>query len=538
VYYDSAGSEVPQNYRLKKPELVFDKSRRVFTEMRQIARDEEQYPFDHSRLAFQRVQRNMLARVFYKQAIFMRDYADDYSGPPALFSSYYPYYQIMNYYQLRTYFAWRARARENNIAPVPLSYVYLYVYELLNHIGVASPEEGLDKLMALWRAFRALDSTVGRYILRWVKDYHGYYPLPRTFGAFLAENGLQLQYPESYPREAFIEFDFNWLLSVSKYRVTASAFWKEETKGLITGCVEQVLREFQTLCENEKLCFHQIAYKISPKKAAWHPFDGALFFQKPGQPDRAAALSENEIYFCYNQEWSAVSIADGNRAIAGYILRQTEKALRAATGFKHKMTANYNAVDINTRRKLSEKGISLEALIHKTAAEFFTQFNRTVVEVDERSLERIRREALDTQAKLIVGEDEGAKKTVARESSVQSADLIHKETDAATTAEPPVTAAPPENNWDRFRRSLSETEAAVLTILLLESKDNPPAGSRGFTPGEPLAGAEGVLPEVLADGINQKAQDAIGDNILEYHGEMEIYEEYREALKTVITHGG
>jgi hypothetical protein len=55
-----------------------------------------------------------------------------------------------------------------------------------------------------------------------------------------------------------------------------------------------------------------------------------------------------------------------------------------------------------------------------------------------------------------------------------------------------------------------------LRIVLLD------AGIKAF------ADANGVMPEVLADSINEKAMDAIGDNILDFTDELVIYEEYLE----------
>jgi hypothetical protein len=45
------------------------------------------------------------------------------------------------------------------------------------------------------------------------------------------------------------------------------------------------------------------------------------------------------------------------------------------------------------------------------------------------------------------------------------------------------------------------------------------------------------MPEVLAEGINEKAVDLMGDNILDTEGGFVLYEEYRGNVKNEIDKG-
>ena len=76
------------------------------------------------------------------------------------FSCYYPNYQQMTYRQLRTYFTWRTKVRQGNIANTSLSYAFVYIYELINQIGVSSPEEGLERLLWFWQTFHNFDAAL------------------------------------------------------------------------------------------------------------------------------------------------------------------------------------------------------------------------------------------------------------------------------------------------------------------------------------------------------------------------------------------
>jgi hypothetical protein len=129
-----------QKIEPKKP----DKIREVFEQMREISRHNASYSSDYLRFFGRRIQQDN-SNVFYKQGMFMKDFEDDYEEN-ASFSSYFPYYQMLNYEQLRTYFTWRTKVRKGEITDTSMSYVFMYIYELLNNIGVENPQDGLSNI--------------------------------------------------------------------------------------------------------------------------------------------------------------------------------------------------------------------------------------------------------------------------------------------------------------------------------------------------------------------------------------------------------
>ena len=185
---EGAGHFVSKPHKIEPPEK--DEIRDLFYRMRDIARQSRSVFIDYSRFYDRRVQQDN-AIVFYQQAVSMKDFEDEYTDQVP-FSSYFPYYQMLGYEQLRTYFTWRTQVREGVVKPTSLSYVFLYIYELLNNVGVDSPEDGLAKLVSLWTAFRNHDHSIDKYVLRWFKDYYIYYNLPHTFQDFIEKHSLNL----------------------------------------------------------------------------------------------------------------------------------------------------------------------------------------------------------------------------------------------------------------------------------------------------------------------------------------------------------
>lgn len=72
---------------------------------------------------------------FYLQGKLMATYEDNYQKKQS-FLRYYPTYHELTVGQARTYFAWRTKVRNNIYEKVSNSYAYIYLYELLNGIGV------------------------------------------------------------------------------------------------------------------------------------------------------------------------------------------------------------------------------------------------------------------------------------------------------------------------------------------------------------------------------------------------------------------
>jgi hypothetical protein len=419
------------------------------------------------------------AGLFYAQAKFMEDYEDNYDGATAGFFMYYPDYQHMGYEQLRTYFAWRTKTRRGEIQPVSLSYVFVYIYELLNGIGVKSASDGLEKLMAVWRTRREESPEIDRYVPRWLKDYHIYYDLPRGFEEFARENGLLRHFPELFMFSADAESCLALWNAASTYDITKSRFY-ESSADLMRECFFAVIEAVGPLCGS-------MFYQRTFEGASWFPFSRAVFYPRRKQRDRTVHVGR-ETYYCKDSSWTydtAVSHVY-SRELAGYVIKKTEACLRSATGYRYRLAVAENA--------------GLAPAIEKAVAGYLREKNRTVVAVDMDMLNRIRLEALDTQDKLLVPDE--------------VEELF--DPSEAQEYEPEATLS---EGWDGLRTALTATELDAIR-LALEGGDV-----------KAFADAHGVMLEVLADGINEKAADFIGDNLLE---DGAIYEEYKDRAAEMV----
>ena len=519
---------------------AYDPLRLKFYEMRSLASDR---PFARDD-----------SELFFRQAKFMEDFTDNYEGD-AKFFMYFPYYQHMGYEQLRTYFTWRAKARNGDMPVIPGSYVFLYVYELLNNIGVYDSADGFDKLLTVWHNCIGYAPALENYMPQWIKDYHIYYGLQGNFADFVKEHDLAGYYSLTFLYDSDDGKYFDFWSRASGYTVSRSKFYLDGNEQLFKDCFSTVLNGIRMLCAKNNIGIEKLFIYGSGKRMPWQPFKQALFYHFRQQPDRVVEIPGAERYYCKNNRWSAnlpVYYSTQNDFI-GYIIKKTEECLRSAVKYKHKLTAEPNVRYNGTLHELKvlEGGrAALDNAIENAVAEFFRNKNRTVVTVDYDNLARIRDEALDTQAKLIVpesGREFGIRNSEfgitgdEREFGIWDSEFGIRDTEPEITedeeefgissdgsvignrdTDPAITGDEREfevdekvdDVWEALRKALSATELEALGIIL-----------RGGDI-KAFADGNGIMLEVLADGINEKAVDYIGDSILETVDGMAIYNDY------------
>jgi hypothetical protein len=514
IEYDASPMKGVGKFVLK-PQVIKppaqDEIRALFRKMREIGRLNQPSTFNYSRFYDKRVQVDNAA-VFYKQAQFMKDFEDDYADNRS-FSGYFPYYQMLGYEQLRTYFTWRTLVRKGVVSPTSLSYVFLYLYELLSNIGVNSPQDGLKQLTSFWYAYKVFDSTLDRYVLRWLKDYHIYYDLPQGFSSFVKSHQLQ----EHYPNVIDPQNNFELFCKISKYDISKSTFFTDTNRQLIMDCFDAVLEQLRQSFETSGCHFEHTIFSPTKKIMPWKPFKDALFYPWYTQNNKRVILSDNEIYLCKNNVWtfSTTLTSETGRQFMGFVMKHMESILRHLLHSKHKLKANRDVISPELLIKLEQSGPSLEQIIETATLSYYKEATKKVVTVNHEQLKRIREEALSTQEALIV------------EDTVISFDLnvIPKipETSLSTLS----TASSSQDftplvvdSWSSFKSTLSDKELDALAIIL--------QGDCLKT----FVDKHDMMLEVFVDAINEKAFDTLGDNVIDEA--LCLYDDYIEQIKEMV----
>ncbi len=441
--------------------------------MRNIARDRGLY-------------RESEAKIFYEQGQFMADFEDDfkYQGE---FERYFPTYQAMNDRQLRGYFSWRTKVRRGVVERTSLSFVFVYIYELINQIGVRSPEEGFHALKNFWAAYGEIDSRISRYVRLWLVDYVVYHNLDQSLLEDFSGAGFDravltlLEYSSRGAEEVF-----SALNALSSYNMENSRFFKRRPDD-----VKQVVRDvFAAFSDHyDKHCKNTLCEKFFGKLFAgpYSMFNSAVFYDRIRHRDYVYEINPAYRYTCRDGQWSCERFfcyGGKNRQI-GALLKTVDFLMRRKYDFKSPLKAGPTTKVLRT---IIETAIEKHQASQREAA-------RPKIEIDVSKLQSIRDAALETQNKLIV--EEGGE---------------------TETPEAGAEKSGPGND-----AGLSDAEYQFMRRLLHgQAYDD-------------LMRSQGLMLSVVIDAVNEKLFDRFGDTVVtETGGRPELIEDYLEELKGMI----
>ena len=432
------------------------------------------------------------AANFLRQGRFMADYEDDASWTGMNFACYFPTYHDLTTRQLRGYFAWRTHVRKGDFQPIAASAAYIYLYELLNLIGAASPEDALHKLKAFEMGYVDAgygDAAMRANLRRWMTELVIVHALPENVARQFADPALLardqaltvLQTPEEHSDEevfsALCFFDGKRLAQSPVCRQSAA-----KAARLFSRVWRLSLRQSR---ENSGDVFARCFGEQTA--SAWYPFANAVYCWEKQPADGGYQLDACRSYRCRDGAWEMLSweSLSFDRQFFHGLLRQTDLLLR-----RHLKTGNY------LKEKQEDAWIApcvrfaIEAEEREAA-----EAARPRVVLDLSGLEQIRRDALITRDSLLTDEERAEAETAAP---------------AQTAA--PEQSAPPELPLDNVQ----------LEIL------------RALLDGKPVSGiirAHHLMPAMTADIINEAMFDEIGDTIVACDNDtLSLVEDYREDL--------
>lgn len=433
--------------------------------------------------------------VFLKQAKLLVHYEDDYDYRDSVVR-YYPTYQSLTDPELRGYFSWRTKLRKGDVCKTSLSYAFLYIYELINQIGVSDPMDGYQKLTDFRDAYSRLDKGILPYLDRWIPDYMIYYGidaglLPESRQIAFDRSITVLEHIQDQPPEkvmyAIRQLSPKWLDRSRFY-----AEFREDFEAVTVRVLRRVSDHYASRCK--KTMVEQYFGPIRQYQVQL--FDTAVFCDPLKKRNCEYALDERCIYRCKNGFWTVTKHACPLRPNAklGVLLKTIDAIMREEYAYGH-------PVRYETDTKWILKIIREETqalLAEKKAAE------AKILRIDYTLLSRIRREAAITQEKL----------TVEEEAEEELPDISAQAKDDQTQ---PVLPAEPVTETDC---PLDPTEYRLMQCLLY-------GGDLRWV------SREGYLLSVLLDSINDKLYDIFLDSVLD--DTPEPVEDYIDDLKEMIS---
>ena len=421
------------------------------------------------------------ARNFARQAAFMADYEDDRPWPGGDFVRYFPTYHDLDTAQLRGYFGWRTRARRGEFGPIPASAAYLYVYELLNGVGAAGPEEALDRLREFERGFVDAgfgDARMRTNLRRWMLEFCVLKDLP-------PETARRMADPETEALDGALSVLRSPADRTDEEAFAALCFFggkKTENSPVLAADPERGRRLFAAAWRAASayrredrdlftLCFGR------PAARRWYPLSNAVYHETERPAGREYALNDCRRYRCSYGVWQTEAYEKLNfdRALIQGFVHETDARLRRwlKTGrYLKENAADAWAIPYVDAVIEEEKKAALEAA-------------RPRITIDLSGLDRIRRDAAVTRESLLTQDE------------IDGADEPKIPEGAGSTEAP----APPEEP-EESAGPLDPVQTKILRALL--------AGEDAAE----ILKKHRMMPSLTADAINEALYDEIGDTVL------------------------
>ena len=470
---------------------------------------------------------------FYELARFMEDYTDSmpYVGE---FSKFYPTYEDMTTSELRGYFTWRTRWRAGEAPATSLSYVFVYVYEVLCGVGVSGPAGGLVELMRLRDSYgsRPGFEALVSYLNLWMSDYVTYHGLPRDYlgrdaqgspldravavidqaeQALLASKDPAVWEGPGLPSHEDLVFA---LAAASTYRLERSKVFTDHFDELGECCAAVFARMVSHCSRRRKKGFSQGLFG-DPVAEPYVMFRSAVFHDPVTHPDCEVRLESGVVFQCRLGRWTRLRPHASEKASSelGDILHEVDRTLRLRLGgiaeLKEREIPKYQRAIIDE---------VVDACLERRAAEEAAR-----VRIDRSALSTIRAASVRTREALLVDEERVEDLVPVEEPATPA--VVQQEPDPRAimddgSADEPTGAPEAEQG---SLEGLSADDVAILRSLLDGTFDAAAVRARG------------IMVSLVADRINEVFFDILGDAVIEFDGDdPRVVEDYEEDVREVL----
>ena len=429
------------------------------------------------------------------------------------FYSYRPQYSHMSAEQRNYYFYWREELRRSKYIRTDYSYIYLFVFEVLNLPDKIPPEEGIRTICNVWREYRKDFPRLDTYFVPWVNDYCLVYGLPcpsDLIGDFIAD-AIKFYYfkefficrPDSFEgasaRLLSYLSDYDW--TKGKYAHGESE--QDESKR------KEVADRFRALMEG---AMHELLLRAWDTMICQCKEGKTRTIKRVAFPD---SLCTHAVKCDLEIEYYMLSDNLELRKAITSAVKYTENKIRALLGIK-------------SRLAVKDLPDSYKAYLDRYFEALFKR--EKVIRERENAPAYLKFYDAPSEAMSFSGADEierASWATTIRLVDTEDMELIRAERASEPEIEP-MTETTIEKPEDRA----IEVEAADVDLMGLSDDDISYLASKifddiGYTP-------DMSIPEdVIAERINEAFVDGfVGDCVLEFDGEgYSVIDDYKEDIK-------
>ena len=419
----------------------------------------------------------------------------------AQFYSYMPQYSQLNKAQKSYYFYWRSEMRNGRYIKTDYSYLYLYVYEIINLPELVKPADGIKLLCRVWKEYRKALPRIDMYFSIWVRDYCLVHELECPVSEiqdFIFDVIRISDFKEYYFTNigttnrngvwsliAYLS-DYDWhkgFLSITGSPDESNEYMRraEMYRTLLEGAMRTILPNVWDACMREK----ENGNLVKIQKAAF-----------------TNTLCTHSVKCRLHIEYYPLAESAELRAGITAAVRYTENKLRALFGTKSRLAVKYipkeykDLIDCYFDELITKTEREAK---RRNAPEYERLYDAPREKLSFEGADEIERLSWDTTMRLCDTED-----------------LEDTERDEPYT--PVENSAPVEEVTDTERNDYGLTEYEIAYIsTLLESGEH---------------SIHGFEEEAVVERINEAFSDGFGDVIIENNGEgFVIIEDYKEEVE-------
>ncbi|WP_367341572.1 TerB N-terminal domain-containing protein [Limosilactobacillus sp.] len=467
---------------------------------------------------------------FCRQGQMLADFQDDYQ-PIVEFQRYYPDYHSMNLAQLHTYLTWRTRLRAGDFSVNSTSYAYVYIYELLNNIGVDDAAAGYRLLKYFKDRYApSYHKKMAAYLSKWMQDYVLYYGLGREQAndAFAEKLAVDRQYhiichPDEYSDDDLLAVFEHFSTYLKRCRLYQNA--KEEFAKLFRYIWQRVLQEQP----------HQAIAQLIGQQTmtTGYLFANAVFYFKQAPKMQTYVIdSERKYQFKGHQYYCTSWQPCRQRSVKlNAFFHEIDRLGRQAFGLGHPLKAR--SLDHALLQAIQDGIHDYQRAKQRQAQK------EAEPDINLTDLDKIRADASVTRESLLTDEE----KNEEHEENVSSAE---KKQDQQASAIVPAKNEPGQPN---DQHTAEDDDAASLLLNPAPADDDADIDLtadeqfllQALLTGQPYQDhlkKHHLMLSIMVDQLNDKLFDAIGDTAIEFddNNRPQIIEDYRPDVQAIINH--
>lgn len=447
-------------------------------------------------------------------------YTEEY--PPVKYFSYVPQYSHMSRAQLDFYRWVRENIRHGRYPSCDPSYIQLYIYEILNLPELIPPDVGAAQLADIWLHYRRTEPRLDGYLCEWLPDYcliH-HCPMPEKLKPIL---------PEIVPKAQFKEFYFDLRPGNAK-----ESDYLTLAKTLMEASSDYDYRRSRYYSDNRDAYEQHLSRAVAAVIAGAITKGTGVFSRektyKMSRDSYCGAIVSIDVKRRMNIEFcSFTRSADTRRAVTA-IVKYAENKLRPTLGIKAKLgvdgiTAEDSAViDAYFAPMTPQKAVKPKEDLYMPE-DYMKNYESEDSGFDFGTAAEIERLSWQNTTLLTQGEFDGIPEiTEVREETPDLSEAI-PETETIMEPETPenLPEEPVENTTVPETSASDDGDALIREALSAALNGNFHDFCRDHQ----------IYDGVLADRINTKFLDILGDIVLEENGKSYmIIEDYREDIET------